>query len=475
MDRSALLKEFEFEDEEVTEILAGQHGKTGFPKPIKSYKLFYEVSELSLEEPYFWVLDMMKTSFPMVDKLEDSFAAAENSAFFGASQQRLGAQQDKVSSFLAATGKMIKELFQMVRELRIIDERLTYYKGSDKQLSKEINQRHKGPEVTLKGYFVDLVQGGGKSAASVYGMAQQLEFVTLPDLFFDAPPFKNQQEIEKHISNLGKDFNHNVLRVLLRHLTQFTQWKEQTFKEHKNRRKFMLSYLLQHFEIIKMYVNWVKPYLRNVSKLSLKQKNMNSPDLVAAFEGSMIDVELLGRIRKPVGEKKGANGCLLVTFQYRTRPDLKIHNEYQRGAVHVGRFEMQLRAYTWTDDQVEAYKNLKDKEIMSLIGDVSSTVEQAMNSLGKELDNYIKEAKDSVEGKKEVEMEEKPKKTFMETFFGDFYTPKSKKAMPTPNKRNLMKEKAEMDAALSSLKGAAKGASWAVYNYFKKSHRMVTW
>ena len=124
--KSKLLKEFKFKEEEA-ETLTGVFTKTGFPVPLRSSRLSLEVYDLSLEEPYFWTLDYLKENFPVIEKLEDSFAAAENSAFFGITQQRLGAQQDKVSQFLATMGKMIKELFQMVRELRIIYERLTYY------------------------------------------------------------------------------------------------------------------------------------------------------------------------------------------------------------------------------------------------------------------------------------------------------------------------------------------------------------
>src|SRR3989338_10685648 len=176
MNRTELLKEFKFEKEEEIDVIKQQYDKTGFPEPLKSYKLSLEVFDLSLEEPYFWILDALKESFTIVEKLEDSFAAAENSAFFWVTQQRLGAQQDKVSQFLATTGKMIKELFQMVRELRIIDERLIYYNGVAAVLSKPINERGEGKahDITLKGIFVDLVQGGGKSAPSVYGMAREL-------------------------------------------------------------------------------------------------------------------------------------------------------------------------------------------------------------------------------------------------------------------------------------------------------------
>lgn len=485
MDRSKLLEECGFKEEE-TEVIIGEYGKTGFPASEKTYSLSWEVFDLSLEEPYFWILDTLKSVFPKIEKLEDSFAAAENSAFFGVTQQRLGAQQDRVSQFLATVGKMIKELFQMVRELRIIDERLDYYEDVARQLEKPIQERGKSAEITLKGMFVDLVQGGGKSAASVYGLARELEFITLPDLFFDAPPFKNADELEKHVRSLEKNFNENVLRVLGRHLRQFFTWKERTAQEHASRKEFMLSYLLQHFEIIKMYVVWVKPYLQHVSRLTLKEEGMRSADIVSAFEGSMLDVELLAMKKKVVYKTKtadgkeekevGANSCVLTTFKYRTRPELKVVQEgYQRGPVHIGKMELQLRAYAWTDEEVENYRKLKDKETLLVIGDVSATVKAAMDSLGKELDKYLEEArKKAGEKKKEEKKEGKPKKSMMETLFGDFYTPGAKKGK-LPKKSELNKQKAAMDAAKKELKGNAKTAAWNVYNNFKKAHRMITW
>src|SRR3989338_7168690 len=98
---------------------------TGYPSPIIRYRLYVEGYNISIEEPYFWILEYLRFfwGYPYVDKITDLFAAAENSAFFGVSQQRIGLQQDKVSQFLATVGKMVKELFQLVRELRVLDER----------------------------------------------------------------------------------------------------------------------------------------------------------------------------------------------------------------------------------------------------------------------------------------------------------------------------------------------------------------
>ena len=459
-----LLKEFGFQEEE--RELKGYKEKTGFPKPAKYYSFSWEVYDLSLEEPYFWVLDQFKNLMPTIEKLEDTFSAAENSAFFGTTQQKLGAQQDRITGIIVSVGKLVKELFQIVRELRIIKERLNYYKEADEECGKEINRRGKGAEITLKGLFVDLVQGGGKSPASVYGMAQQLEFVTLPDLFFDAPPFNSSGELESHIKGLEKDFNKMVLRVLHRHLRQFMEWKVRTYEEHKNRERFQLKYLQQHYEVIKTYLVWLKPYLRNVQRLAPSEKRSLSPDIVSTFEGSMLDIEFLAR--KKVGT---AHACVLVTFNYRTRPEMKVVQDggYQRGPVHIGKVDINYRVYSWSDEQLKKYKDMKDKETLMLMGDVSSSLYDAVHAMGNELQVYLDEAKGK---KEEIKItKDEPKKSLMETFFGDFYTPKKKDDQVIRGPIFVAANKDDLKKA----EGTAKTAAWITYNVFKKSHRMITW
>ena len=468
--RSKLLKEQGFEEEEA-EIISGEYQKTGFPKSLRNCRLLWEIYDLSLEEPYFWLLDYFKDAFPIIEKIEDSFAAAENSAFFGVTQQRLGAQQDRVSQFLATMGKMVKELFQMVRELRIIDERLGYYRAIGEELKKPLSQRSKTAEITMKGLFVDLVQGGGKSAASVYGMARELEFITLPDLFFDAPPFKNDTELNHHIDSLAENFNKNVRRVLQRHLGQYMEWKKRTHQEHENRKIFQLKYLQQHFDIIKMYLTWVKPYLRHARALTMKEKSLTSAELVSAFEGSLLDIEILAR--KPMGK---AHSCVLVTFNYRTRAELKVQQEgYVRGPVHIGRMVVTFRAYAWSDEELQNYKALKQKELFELLGDVSTSVQQAMESLGDELFRYLEEAKGDAVIQKKEEKKEEMKKSFAEKFFGDFYTPKNAKAAKGPSRKEAEKTAADIRDAKGKAVNPAVFHAFNAYHLFKKAHRMAAW
>ena len=58
--RTALLEEFGFDKEEKAELVRGIYVKTGFPLPNKFHRLEWEVYDLSIEEPYFWILDYFK-------------------------------------------------------------------------------------------------------------------------------------------------------------------------------------------------------------------------------------------------------------------------------------------------------------------------------------------------------------------------------------------------------------------------------
>ncbi|MEW5896824.1 MAG: hypothetical protein AB1668_03980, partial [Nanoarchaeota archaeon] len=174
---------------------------------------------------------------------------------------------------------------------------------------------------------------------------------------------------------------------------------------------------------------------------------------------------------------------ILATFNYRTRPEMKVVQEgYQRGPVHIGQVIFALRAYTWTDEQVNNYKKLKEKEMFLLLGEVSSAVKGAMESLGEELEIYLAEARKEMEKKKEEKekKEEKPqKKSLMERFLGDFYTPgKTKKPSLLEARKSSKAEKEaaeKRNAALESLEKDVKSICWYTYHWFKKAHRMIAW
>ncbi len=445
--------------------------KVDFPKPISKYRLVYESYQLSMEETYFWLLDYLRDGmgFPLVEKITDVFTASENSAFFGVQQQRLGLQQDKVSQFLATIGKMVKELFQLVREMRILDERLSYYEDSYTD-----SPSSESAEITLKGIYVDMAEGGSKNPSSVYGMSRELQFTTLPDLFFSIHP-KTSRDIDVVVDKL--EFNRKVKEVLKRKLRSYLEWKEHTFKEMKNRRWFTLKFLRQHYVIIKMYTDWVKPYLRNIRRLTQDARKTETPDLITAFEGSMIEVEFIAK-RIPEGNKK-YQSCICIHIDYRTRPSLNYQQEgFQRGPIHVGRAEVTFRCYGWSDDELAAYKKMREQEGLELLGEIDGSVRAAMTALGDELQRYLEEAGETFatkEFKKEAPKESSPfvsvGKGFAELFTA-FRTPKElKQKKPKTSRQDAFKEKKEKGKAEKE----AKGFMWTTYKNYKKAHSMVTW
>ena len=459
----------EVADVEIAEQTRSQYVKTGFPKPARRYRLHYEGYNISIEEPYFYILHYLRyySGFPHIDKITDVFAAAENSAFFGASQQRLGLQQDKVSQFLATIGKMVRELFQLVRELRILDERLSYYYDSF-----TTSKSSESAEITLKGIWVDLVEQGAKNPASVYGMAREVQFTTLPDLFFSTHP-KKQEDVDEVVERERGAFNRKVREVLKRKLRTFLAWKEHTFDEMKNRRKFTLKFLRQHYEVIRMYIQWVRPYLRNIQRLQLDQSKTETPDLLVAFESSMIEVELLAR--KPGGK---VNQCLLLNYLFRTRPEMSYSQEYQRGPLHLGRVEVDFRVYGWTNEQVENYKKMRVQEDFQLLGIIDGSVKAAMESLGDELMRYLKEAGEEFGPKVEEKIKSNP--SFLSPYtsifkgFSEMFGAQKAKKEARP-KKETKTDVMKMELARASAITTAKGDAWTIYHHFKKHHGMLNW
>ncbi|MBN2052699.1 hypothetical protein JW756_04300 [Candidatus Woesearchaeota archaeon] len=449
--------------------------KTGYPAPFKRYRLVVEAANLSIEETYYWLLNYMKqeSSYPHIEKLTDIFTASEQSAFWGAAQSRVGIQQDRVSNYLKGISEMIKQLFQLVRELRILDEKLEPRKHWGKIAAAD---------VALKGEYTDLVENRGQQIqpGSIYHLAQSVGFTILPDLFFNTHIY-SIDDLDKTIDAMK--FNKNVKQVLRRKMYAFINWKLKSDQELENRRVFTLKYLRQHWNVIKMYMNWVKPYLKNIARLQMNPEMNESPELISSFETSITEIELLAY----KDSTTSYHPTLIATFRHRTRPDLSFQRDQyaHKGPIHVGVVEVTLRGYGWTKSQIEAYKKMKKEEDMMLLGMVDESVKAAMDALGEDLEKYLYEAgeKEFEEKRKAKEAAEKKKKRqgdmslgagmfepFLAVFqgFGEMFS------LFAPTELfGKKKEKTKGDP-----KGAAKAASaemYQMYKNYKKAHAMLSW
>ncbi len=459
-------------EEEANLNFNDQYYPTNFPRPNRRLKLVYEAFNMSLEELYYWSINHIRqdTGFPYMIKLTDVFSASENSAFFGQSAQRLAIQEDRASGFLRTITEMVKSLFQIVRELRIIDERLDIYHNWKKS---------KSADSTLKGLFTDFAEnkGGQMQPGSIFHLANQVGYATLPDLFFNTTVY-DKEKIDGVVDGMG--FNKNVKSVLKRKLYQFIVWKEKTEHELEARRKFQIKYLRQHYTVIKTYIAWVKPYLKHIKRLTMNEEQMDSPELISSFETSATEIEVLAY--KP-SRNNAYNACVLMTFKFNTRPVMQYRQEYQQGPVHIGRGEMTLRSYAWTDEQIKMYRKMRDAEDRELLGLADDQLKSAMDMLGEDLEKYLNEAEKSLEAKEEASApKQKEKLTKLgsdETVFGPFvslvkgfgeigsaFVPVSslKKSKPSGKKKD----------AKSAL-GSANFAMWMVYNNYKKAHGLLSW
>ncbi|MFH1053683.1 MAG: hypothetical protein V1740_04690 [Candidatus Woesearchaeota archaeon] len=473
VEKEERLKKYNFKPHWV-EVSANQMVMTDFPEPINHYRLVNESFQISMEETYFWILDYIRdgVGFAIIHKITDTLTASEYSAFGGVAQQRISMQQEKVSQFMHSIAKLVKELFQLVRELRILDERIKHYVDS----SDRSNPNFEDANVTLKGTFIDMVEGGAKNPSSVYGMAREVQFTTLPDLFFMTNVIRSE-EIPGVINELK--FNRKVREVLRRKLYGFMKWKEMTEKELATRRKFTLQYLRQHFDVILMYMNWVKPYLKNIKRMQMDERKSDMPDIVSAFEGAMIETEFLA-LSKPKGNKTYYS-VVDIHILYRIRPTLSYNQEhYQRGPIHVGRAEISFRSYAWTDKQIESYRKYRDDEVYDLIGMIDKNIKDAMDYLGDELKGYLAQAGEPSYFDKKFSQPEKPKKKPSEfgsifsgfsELFGSLIPVKSEKRPEKTSRKEAYKQGKEKGTADKW----ARQAMWYTYKNYKKAHRLVTW
>lgn len=213
-------------------------------------------------------------------------------------------------------------------------------------------------------------------------------------------------------------------------------------------------------------MNWVKPYLKNLERLMMDQNKMESPELLVAFETSMLEVEFLAQKGKDI------KSVILCHFLFRTRPEMSYQQEgYQRGPIHVGRIEVAFRAYAWDQKQIDSYISMKKREDFELLGLIDSSVKAALEALGDELMRYLAEAGESMGSKTAAEKEKTTKiKPSVFKGFKDLFI-STKKVITKEEKINALQisldRKKAQDAVISNM--------WSTYHHFKKHHGMLNW
>ncbi len=455
------------------EVLPGKLASGKFGAGDAKYKIVVDSPAMGVEKNYFDTLRLLEKKPPYglnyvgnngrIEKIRDIYTSGETSAYWGAVEQRKGAQQDKFAQIMANIGQMLKTLFQLLRELRIIDERLQYY--DDSYQGKEAS------EIALKSIWVDMVEGGIKNPGSVTGLTSQVGFVTLADLFYSIHP-KKPDDVEEEVEKVKEGgINRKVREVLARKLKQYLIWKEKTYRELKVGQSFKLKYLRQHYHVIKLYLNWLRPYLRNIKRLQQKETTADK-DIIAAFETSKVEIEIIAIKFKYEQETSYGNTeekefqkffpAVRVRINFTAIPQLAYQEEFQRGAIHRGRSEIIIEGLVITEDEYEKYKKELDKEDFELLG----AVDEAILSLKDDLEYYLEKAGE-IKKEEEIETRETVIDPFKALFteFKEIFGIRGKK-----EGKKIKAPKTEEEQA----KKIASNDAYTLYKIFKQTHGMIT-
>jgi hypothetical protein len=462
-------------DHDQFEVVKNQLVYVDYPKPLNKYYLLTETFHQSIEPLYFWSLNHLKydLNFGWIEKITDIFSASEHSSFWGAATSRLGLAQDKVQGYLALIGQFIrKDLFQLVRDIRWIDERLDYH--------KKAREGSEDAEIVLKGIWSDMVDGvvqGQRTGANIFQMAQQFGFTHLPDIWFKLNP-KDVDSVKETVDNV--DTTLPVKQILKRKLHEFMTWREHNYTELQQRRNFEVKYLRQHYNIVKMYMSWVKPYLTHIQRLRQDVSKLGQADLIGAFEGSMVDIEMIG-MQLPEGNSE-VYSCVLMTFNYRTRPQMggaftQTRPGHHEGPVHVGETRITWRAYAWTAEQVESFKELRDREDLEMLKSIDGSIRAAMDAIGEDMFTYLAQADETNLPEKDEPQKEEKKRSSRPPAWQPFkdigkgvsdlyrgFKPRKKKS-----------DGPDLKEETKTAEKIAQKMLYIHYKNFKKSHGMAHW
>lgn len=418
-------------------------------------------------------------------KLKDMFDASVTSSFHGHVGTKISAIQQQVSTYLTQIGQLSKTLFPMVREIRLMDERLEMYRNSLSENPEDEKARQN--EVALKSMWIEVVEQGIQNPNSIYSMATKLGFVTLPDLFFSTNPYgKTPEEQAERLSRvLGAmqkqhAFNLKVRNALEKKLVQYYTWKAKTYREMHYTWKFRLKNLKQHYNVIRLYSSWIRPYLTSLKALQM-EGGIHDPELISAFETSKLELELLAIIKK--GKHKTIygnvyNSCILIRMTYVTRPDLFYTQGNQKQPIHAGTVYISIESYIATDADIAYYQKRTDKESLTSVSgesiDMVADVDQMLTSLGEDVEEYLREAET---GQRKEEKKEEGKKGKRESVFAPFQGLgegfKEMFGIASGGKKQK-KEGLALDLEKKELESVAKAKAWVTYDVFKKVYGLFS-
>lgn len=435
-------------------------------EPLKKY--FIEIDDIGagVEQHYFHLLNLLRLNKYKVDKTKDVFASSEMSSFWADMARRRSEQEQRAMQLMATLNGMVKDLFKVMRSMLIMEERLSFYEKS--------KEGDPAGDSSLKDIWVTLVEQGSKNPASVLGMATQVGFAPLPDYFYTTQ-VKEGADIDKTVE--AYDVSEKMKYVLKRKLSQFTAWRGRTEKELRTRLRFLKSVLKAHISQIRLYAQWLKPYLKAINRLRTLQEE--KPELVTAFETAWLEIQL--EATKPNEKDYGDYiPVIKLSITQTTLPGEAFQQNYQKGYLHRGKVGMTFEAFLYKKDEFEKEKKKGDVDLIDfLIENVNESITEIKDDLIRVMNEDYEKIMNPKKKKEEKKEERKRgmKRMVLEVFPFLSFLFREKKKEKGPNffsaiiktQNDAYTDKKNKDAAKKVLEEDI----WKVYETFKKTRGMA--
>lgn len=387
----AKLREISYQD--VLHVMAtkGAVAAAGLKAPLEQHTLVYDAFSQSLEPVYFWILDFVNGVYGKADKLVDNFVSSAGSGFFAEMQGRATRMQEEAMKMMQTAGVLTKSIIQIIYDLKEFKMRLEQYKDLR---SKDPNVRS-AAVLSLKQIWIDNVDLR-RGNASIAGLAQNFDYVTLRDAFFVANTLDDVKKI---------DLNDRVKRILEQRLSEYLKWVEESERELTKRFEIERAYLRSQVNSLKLYARWAKPYFRAARQL--EQNSMADANIVNAFNTAMFELVILAQGRyDPM--KDVASGELpkfimtqklrkytdlaLIEFRFRTIPE---RTDQKGGYSYRGRVEITFTGFALNDEELKAFKSAIEQDDF---GDVFAMIEgattESLEKLRDDIEEFLSDAKE---------------------------------------------------------------------------------
>ena len=286
------------------------------------------------------------------------------------------------------------------------------------------------------------------------------------------------------------DLNDRVKRVLKPRINEFLEWKERSEKELRKRFQIERTYLKSQVNSLKLYTNWLRPYLIAAEQLKMTESGRH-PALVKAFNTILLQLVLIGKneltkdkieaatTTKVMKEKLPPKfheikwrrkyfSCVVVEFVFRGIPSrVAQQSHYAFG----GRADVSFKAYALNEDEIAMIDNeLKKDSLEQGLKLIEGITTDSLGQIKEDIEHFL--AGDDEEEK----VEKKGNDVNPFSALLGLYNKKPEKKKDDEKKEitKIRKDNYEESLLRELTEQDARETCYRIFDIYKKAHGMAS-